>query len=157
MEEQDKQARVLAREAAAAINLKTRAAESITGEETYYVLRDDAPAWVRELVREANAEGDDYRYEYIYDALEALADATDDPDLDDLSWYIGPDAYHGRLLRWLGSDPARIQYVDDAIKEGRGDSVMDDIGAGQVAEKRGVFDSVLQSLRARAKSEPKNE
>jgi len=158
VDEQDKRVRALARDALSGFEAKTRRAESIKGEEMYYVLVDAAPEWVRVLVREADALGDDYRYEYITDALESLADATDDADLDDLSQYIEPNPYQGDLLRWLGSDPARIQYVDDALAEGEhGESIMDDIGAGQVAEKREIFDSVLQSLRARAKSEPKNE
>ena len=157
MDEQDKRVRALAREAADSFEAKTRKAESITGEETYYVLKDGAPEWVRGLVREADALSDEYRYEYITDALESLA-AADDADLDDLSQYIKPDPYMGALLRWLGSDLARIQYVDDAVAEGgHGEGIIYDTGTGQVAEKQEVFESVLQSLRARAKSEPKND
>lgn len=95
---------------------------------------------VYEMVRAAHGDmlPDDYKYEYIVDALERLAEGYDDEGDE-----IEADVYNSALLDWLGSHLERAGYVEDAVKEWGMDSKSFDlftaIGFGQVFEKREVF------------------
>jgi hypothetical protein len=113
------------------------------------IVKDGAPEWVSDLCHEAHGDmfPDDWRYEFIEDSLERIAEA-DNPDdaLDE----IEPDIYNADRLRWLSSHLDRAGYCDQAQDEGLvADDVdlMDRIGLGQYMEKREVLDSVLGFLR----------
>jgi hypothetical protein len=76
------------------------------------VRTDDAPAWVHDLCRAANDDSrfgpDDWRYEFIEDALQALeAGDVEARDLD--SEY----PYTTDRLRWLSS------HLDRDVRRGR--------------------------------------
>jgi hypothetical protein len=125
----------------------------------YTATRDDAPEWVGEMVRDAHEDmlPGDYRYRAVEGALEAIRDADDDADLEDvLREWAGEavdDSYRG-LLRWLDSYAGhRFGYCDEARESGL---VADDAGivarlqAGQRVELEAVGASVLASLREQA-------
>ena len=90
-----------------------------------YILTDDAPEWVRDMVCRCH-DGElpnDWRYEMIYQIV-----SEPDAGPDELA-----DVYTSDLLRWLSDSIGRIAYVD-AISEdwGRPDLVMDQIRLGQI-------------------------
>ena len=127
-------------------------------------LRDDAPQWVQDLVREAHGDmlPDDHRYEMIVGAIHALADADPDADPDEIVGEWAADAVPVspfELLAWLASNANRIGYCDDAIADC--DAAIADAGRGSLikfvmlgwhheAEETAAI--VLRCLRERAEA-----
>lgn len=129
--------------------------------ESFYCAKDDAPEWLEELVQDAHGSmfPDDYRYRFIVEALDAIADnvATDEAR-DSLE----ADIYTGSVLAWLASHLGRTGYVEEAAAEyGIGNArefrLVETIQNGQLAEIHEVFDSVLSSLESRAEEEEEEE
>ena len=104
--------------------------------------KSETPAWVREMVYEAH-DGllpDDYKYEYIRDAVEAIADSgLDEPEFQ-------TDAYTYDLINWMNSHHYRRGYCDDAIKDGMADSIDSSCAYGQYQERQEVYNVVLDCL-----------
>lgn len=142
----------LAREAAGYFERARRA----TGE-VYVRTRESTPAWVSELVHDAHGDmlPDDWRYDCIAAALEAIADSD---ELDDAGHEFADgyaDVYTGALVEWLGSHGSRPGYCDEAADEyGYDDDrgITGRIQLGQYAEALEVFGSVLGSLEQRQSS-----
>jgi hypothetical protein len=101
-----------------------------------------------------NMSPDDYRYEYTVNALDMIIEADEEADEDDLrelEYEIEPDVYYHELNEWLASRTDRYGYVDEAVADfGHGESITDDIAAGQAQEKREVFNTVLEFLAEQA-------
>jgi hypothetical protein len=121
----------------------------------YVRIRDGSPEWVTDLAREAHGDylPDDWRYQFISEALDAISEADVDADLDEVGDEFADDVdiYTGKLTDWLGSRASRHGYVDEAVEEmGHGDSVMADIARGQYQERREVFGQVCAFLEQRA-------
>lgn len=118
--------------------------------ESFDKLKTDAPEWMSDVMREAHGDmlPDDYRYSFIREAVELIADADADADVDSLRDQLEPATYTGDRLRWLASHLDRLGYVDSATEElGHSDQgVAGDIGQGQLAEKEEVFGQVLDAL-----------
>lgn len=113
------------------------------------------PDWFQELCHDAHGDmmPDDWRYEFIGDALDYILDA-DTEDEDDLREgfdqdFDGKYIYTHEQTAWLASRNDRAGYADDAVKEyGMEDcDTMQRIALGMLYEAREVFESVLQSLR----------
>ncbi len=135
------------------------ASESFTtkqrDEETIVVHKAGAEQWVKDMCQEAHAGmfPDDYRYRFIWEAVEAIADTDESADLDDVAHEFADSVsvYTNELYEWLRSHSTRGGYVDEAVAElGHGDSITDDIMRGQYQERREVFGLVLQALQERA-------
>jgi hypothetical protein len=128
-----------------------------------WTLRDGSPDWMRDLVMDAHRDGsmgfdgvpgmgmmfpDDWRYEFIVEALDAIENASD-RDLDNGDVRLEADIYTHDLLTWLASRIDRTSYCDDAMNEGlvsiNADMVAR-ISAGQYTEKNEVFALVYGSL-----------
>jgi hypothetical protein len=128
---------------------------------TYYRLKDGAPEWCRDVLREAHGTDhngapamlpDDYRYEYAAAAAEAIAEADDADELERRADELEADPYTHDLTGWLHSHAGRVAYLDDA-GELFGAAELDGwrlLAAAQVTERREVFDLVRSSLEARA-------
>lgn len=118
---------------------------------TFFYLKDGAPEELHKMVRKVHGDmlPDDYKYEYIVGALEAIADYDgDEDDIEELADDLEADCYDSDLLEWLNSHSIRTWYVDKAVEEmGHGEGVMNDIAMGQVEEEREVFFTVLEDLR----------
>jgi len=109
----------------------------------YWVIKNGAPDWVRELAWAAHAEGeilpDDCRYRFIVEALEALA--------EDEEHNLEPDGDINRLLNWLNDYPSyRMGLVDEAVSEFGWDGLFKALQAGQLMEKEEVLGLVRQFL-----------
>ena len=96
---------------------------------------------------------DDYKYQFIHDALEAIAE-TD--DIDDIS--LEPDCYNRDLLKWLSSNLIRASYVDRAMEEIHPyDNLWQALSNGQYLEKEEVLQSVISSLNEIIESQEDTE
>lgn len=157
----------VAREAARCFETARRATgDTATGPredgDEYVRVRDGSPEWVTELVRAGHQDGsdggmlpEDYRYRFVREAVDAIAEADDDADLYEIGVEYAddlPDATH-ELTSWLGSMASRYGYVDESISENgvhTGEGVLDLIRRGMAAERSEVYDRVLGFLTERA-------
>lgn len=125
------------------------------GDETITVHKDDAPAWVKDLTREAHGDmfPDDWRYDQIQNACGAIHDASEGTDIGDVGAEFADgavDVYTTSRFEWLASSLNRQSYVDDAADEfGPAEDVCSAVGMGQYQEANEIFYSVAGSLGAR--------
>jgi len=123
------------------------------------VHKDEAPEWVKDLSRAAHDDGrilpDDWRFEFIGDALDLIGDMGDVEDVDDIrerfrEWFDGAYVYTAEQLAWLASSGGRLGYCDEAAEEfGFSGTTLERIALGMAYEAEEVFESVLSSLLAR--------
>lgn len=98
---------------------------------------------------------DDWRFEFINEALSAIMDAD---DFDEIT--LEADIYNSELTEWVGSHAYRPGYCDDASDEGLcgGDAnLITRLQMGQYLEKREVLGQVLEHLREEAEAEEEEE
>src|SRR5690606_31497684 len=110
----------------------------------YWVIKDGAPEWVRELAWVAHAEGeilpDDFRYCFIVEALEALVEDPEEP-------YLEPDIDTRKLINWLDDYSSyRMGLVDEVVSELGWSGLFKALQAGQLKEKEEVLGIVKQFL-----------
>ena len=90
---------------------------------------------------------DNYRYRFIREALVALY------RLDTLRAAresITSERFSGHLTKWLASSEARLEYTNKALRlkwASKPENVLRAIQAGQLLEKREVFESVVGFLQ----------
>ena len=111
----------------------------------FWLLTDNAPEWVRDLCHKAhgNMMPDDWRYNFVVSALNALDDGDAEPG--------EPSVYTHELTGWLHSRTDRYAYVDDAVEEyGAAVGIIGAITMGYAAEMREVFDILHAELDERA-------
>ena len=115
----------------------------------FYIRKDDAPEWVREIIKETHDNGDmlpdDYKYQFVVDALEALAD-SDDVDNARSIMHDGVDITTSRLLHWVQSHGYRKAYADDHIQEFSPETLDAILMGGQYMEREEVFQVVLSRI-----------
>lgn len=120
--------------------------------ETFKHLKDDAPDWMQDLCHEAHGRmlPDDHKYQFIFEALDVLANYDSEDDARDA---LEADVYTSDLTAWLSSAVSRMEYVNEAVSQGLVSTEDFDLSsalqAGQLEEKREVFESVLNSLNNR--------
>jgi len=111
----------------------------------YWAVEDGAPEWVKRLVWAAHAKGellpDDFRYLFIVEALEAIAENPEEPGS-----LLEPDVYTSKLIEWLSAYPSyRMVLVDEAVEavsKFGWDGLFKALQAGQLLEKKEVLQSV---------------
>jgi hypothetical protein len=110
---------------------------------------EDAPSWTTDLCRDAHGDmmPDDHKYRFIKESLDAIIESITGGDEGELFTQVEPDIYAHDLLTWVSSNIMRVTYVDNAVENyGHGESVIDDIGMGQLVEKNEVLDLVTRTL-----------
>jgi hypothetical protein len=113
---------------------------------SFWALRSDAPAELRDLVAVAQGEfyRDPWRYDFIVQALNVIALVTnpEQVELDNTISNLG-------LLEWFASSPLRAGYVDRAIQDYGlpPGGIMEAILLGQAKEEEEIYQIVLDELR----------
>lgn len=93
-----------------------------------------------------NVLPDDWRYQMIEDALDAIAEDGEDATLE-------PAIYTHELTGWLHSSADRFGYCDEAIEEyGKPEGLTQLLQIGMAKEQEEVLSSVLSSLRELAEA-----
>jgi hypothetical protein len=114
---------------------------------------DGAPDWFTDLCHHAHGGmmPDDWRYEFIQDALNAPADGADEDRLDLDALY----PYTADRLGWLSSNLDRSGYCDEAAEDAGGPpgEVLAFVAWGTACELREVFDLVRSGLEEIAEDE----
>lgn len=133
-------------------------AKRANGDE-YWKRKDGAEAddWVKEMCFKAHGDmmPDDWKYEFIVESLNALADADDPEDV-----MLEADVYTHDRLRWLASHLQRPGYCDEEREDGlvaEDADIVTRVGAGQVREKEEVLASVRESLLERVREQGDDE
>lgn len=89
--------------------------------ESFVVLKDGAPEWMAEACQAAHGDmfPDDWRYRFISEFVDYVADCGDgfDPDDGMADFADNVPVYNHEQIAWLGSHGARIDYVNAAIDE----------------------------------------
>lgn len=127
--------------------------------ETIWVKTADAPHWVESLVYTVHQETigglpDDYTYEYIVEALEAITEHAhwndDEYEVRESVMDSNPfegSSYYADVTDWLESNWGRVEYANDALKNYGADlGVMGAAQVGQQLEKEAVFQAVVDFL-----------
>ena len=120
---------------------------------TFVMFKDDdsVPVCLREALTPIT-EAEDFRYQVMRDACEALSD-LDDHEWDSNTPHLEADIYDVDLCRWLNG---KAHYVNEAIEDfGAEPDIMHMIMRGQALEKREVMDQTvyaIQQLVTNAKS-----
>ncbi len=124
----------------------------------FQIVKDGSPKWVTEMCHEAHGDmlPDDYKYDFIVEALDALANYEDPDDIDS---EIEADPYTHDRYKWLSSNLARSVYVDEAVENmGHSDQgITGEIGMGQYQEKCEVLGIVRRFLEERLETEGDTE
>jgi len=114
----------------------------------FWCTADDTPEWVVALCHKAHGDflPDDWRYAFIYESLNAVADSEAPGDVR-----LDQDVYNHDLLSWVSSHLWRPGYCDAATDDYGTipENLMQHIAWGQEQEKNEVLASVLASLEAR--------
>lgn len=138
-------------------SLAREARNAIEAQAGYVFILDIGPDWVVKggtphtggLISRAHGDfqpPDDMRLRMILAVLEAIIGGATPDEL----WHIlTPDGTIEELAEWLGSNPLRQIYVDEALTQDTYDSVRELLRAGQSLEFREVARHVLDCLQAR--------
>lgn len=110
--------------------------------EKIHVVSDDAPQWVRDMVKAAHGEvlPDDFIYDEVHQSLWQFHLEGDE---------AGPsiaNPYTSGLTRWLASSLHRIEYLESALECGQ-PSVFELLTAAQQMEINFIHDEVRGALR----------
>ena len=118
---------------------------------------DGCPRWFTDLCHAAHGSmmPDDWRYEFIQDALSALGDGADEDRLDLDALY----PYTADRLSWLASHLDRPGYCDEAAADAGGPpaDILAFVARGMDRELREVFDRVRSELEEMAREEDTEE
>jgi hypothetical protein len=115
--------------------------------ESFIALRKDDET-LTTLIRNAHGDmlPDDYKYEYVHNALEAITQCELEDDIIDIS--MEPDCYNSDLLKWLSSNLTRSNYVDETVLNFGYSSLFQTLMLAQQLEREEVLHSVVESLTA---------
>lgn len=113
----------------------------------FYLRHDICPEWVENLVKAAHGDmfPDDYKYKFVVDALEALADSDDTENAEEIM-RDGVDIYTSRLFHWVQSHTDRLATANAHGQEFESDTVEGFLTGGQYMERDEVFSLVLYTL-----------
>ena len=115
--------------------------------EEFVKTKEGRPDWLENLIFTAHGDmmPDDYRYKFILDALEIIANSDQEAELDYPE--IEADIYTRDLTAWLHSRNDRICYLTEALEEYEIKDGFWALQEAQLREREEVYFSVLNSLR----------
>jgi len=120
----------------------------------YLCLADDAAQEVKDLVYIIHENGDivpdDYKYQFIVDALHLLKEAEEpeffaEEDLEELEERLEADTSIHQLFSWASSHACRQQYLDNSL-ELQPNNFFNLLSYAQLSEKREVLRLVFNYL-----------
>ena len=133
-----------------AAQIRSTFVEKIRTDGTKYWSTESEEAEIKELCYAAHDDmmPDDWKYRFIVDALNLVAEAD---DVDDVT--IEPDVYTSDLTAWLASHNGRVYYLTQALEEYGETDGFRALACAQAFERKEVFYSVLSSIRSMIEEE----
>lgn len=119
-------------------------------QETQWRVKDSAPAWVHDIVRELH-DGylpNDQIFRLIRNAALFLVD-----NQGDKTPWVEPDIYNSDLLRWAGEDPGAFACLDDALVAYQPDSFFNLLQFGQCIRLETLYGRLRYALMERSVEE----
>ncbi len=115
--------------------------------EKFTKTKENRPEWLTNLIFTAHGDmmPDDYRYKFIENSLQYIADQDEDEDMDFPE--IEADSYTSELTKWLHSRNDRVFYLTEALEAFEMKDGFQALQMAQLREREEVYDSVLNSLR----------
>lgn len=107
------------------------------------------PQWVITVIREAHGDflPDNWRYIFIYEALQALHENDGDEDVARDAYDMDEEVYTSNLLEWVSSNLQRVGYCDDTFDTyGPPSNLVELLQRGRRDERLEVFDQVTLGL-----------
>jgi hypothetical protein len=98
------------------------------------------------LVYGNNKAGDNYTYQWTWTALDIIANAKDEDEIQDLFNEQEASIYTHDLTAWLHSRCDRVYYITQAINEYDSKDGFQVLSTAQYCEMREVFEDVLSQL-----------
>lgn len=113
------------------------------------------PDWLGNLIFAAHGDmmPDDYRYKFIEEALDLIANQDIDLDCPE----IEADIYTSDLTKWLHSRNDRVYYLTEALETFGMKDGFQALQSAQIIEKEEVYWSVLENLRELCKDQEDEE
>ena len=129
-----------------------------------WIVKDDAksePTRVLSRIAHIDPDGDsilpdDWRYEYIVDALHLIIETAAyngdvyEDDWIDVQHEIEGDVYNSNLMAWASSHAYRVAYADQQVVDlgiAGEDGIYSRLMHGNAYEQRFVFESVLATIQ----------
>lgn len=133
-----------------AAQIRSTFVEKIRTDGTKYWSTESEEAEIKELCYAAHDDmmPDDWKYRFIVDALNLVAEAD---DVDGVT--IEPDIYTADLTAWLASHNGRVDYLTRVLEECDTTDGIEAIAMAQAFEREEVYFSVLSSIRAMVEEE----
>ena len=133
-----------------AAQIRSTFVEKIRTDGTKYWSTESEEAEIKELCYAAHDDmmPDDWKYRFIVDALDLIAEAD---DVDDVT--IEPDIYTADLTAWLASHNGRVYYLTQALEEYGETDGFRALACAQAFEREEVYFSVLSSIREMVEEE----
>lgn len=122
--------------------------------DTFYCGKDRAPCYISDLCHYAHGGmmPDDYKYQYIVEALEYINDNLDllADSLDEIDVYDAcePDYMNHDLLKWLSSNLERMEYVDQVLAGMETPTLSTALMLAQSEERAEVMQAVISWIGA---------
>lgn len=112
------------------------------------------PQWIQDMIYECHYQGmlpDDFVFEQVYLFCREISELNENDDPHDIE--VHGDTYTHDLLKWLSSNLARIDFVEDAFDDnctwnGKCDLVLM-IGLGQEKEMEEILWTIIDKLEDR--------
>ena len=130
---------------------------------TVYTLRDDAPEWVREAVREAHdlfdIMPDDLTYELCADAFAAVSGYASGFWDDDAHDFADSEVsvYTSARMAYISDSWHRRSAADDALAEGIAATIEDAAAAAWYAEAEAVYGIIRSAVKRATADEGEGE
>jgi hypothetical protein len=114
------------------------------GDDTDFLRLKTEDENIRDLIHSAhgNMMPDDFKYQFIHEALEAISEC--DEDIENI--LLEPDCYSKDLLKWVSSNLTRASYVDEVVDQYGYENFYNCLMLAQSEEKQQVLYSVRASL-----------
>lgn len=119
----------------------------------YHQKKPGDPQWIQDMIHACHYNGmlpDDFVFEQVYLFCKEISELGENDDPHDIE--VHGDTYTHDLLKWLSSNLARIDFVEDAIDEYSGNGKCDlplMIGIGQEKEMDEILWTVIDKLEDR--------
>ena len=123
----------------------------------YHQIKVGEPQWIQDMIHACHYQGmlpDDYVFEWVYQFCEEISNLGENDDPKDIE--VHSDVYTHDLLKWLSSNLARLDFVEDAIDEYLNNEKCNlalMIGIGQEKEMQEVLWIVIDKLEDRMDEE----
>jgi len=119
----------------------------------YHQKKVGDPQWIQDMIHECHYQGmlpDDFVFENVYLFCKEISELDENDDPHDIE--VHGDTYTHDLLKWLSSNLARIDFVEDAFDDSgwmpKCDLVLM-IGIGQEKELDEILWTVIDKLEDR--------